>query len=85
MAEGLGPRDSWERRIIELGEGKEVSEIMETFYVEEIRAGAWAVDVGLWKSLFDQCVTRTISGLAASGYIYLEHDKKGATETTKEE
>lgn len=64
-------QDPWERRIIELGEGRSIGEITEILYWEEIRRGGWAVDIGMWKHLFDQCVVNTIRGLASRGYICL--------------
>jgi hypothetical protein len=64
-------QDPWERRIIELGEGRSIGEITEILYWEEVRRGAWAVDIGLWKHLFDQCVVNTIRELASRGHICL--------------
>jgi len=70
--EPSGVKGAWERKIVELGDGAPVAEIIEVLFREEIRAGAWAVDIGLWKDLFDQCVVSTISELAGKGYIHLE-------------
>ena len=63
--------DSWERRVVELGDGRTVAEIIELLFSEEIRAGAWTVDIGLWKPLFDQSVLKTIGRMAAKGYVRL--------------
>lgn len=67
-----GLTDRWERRIVELSDGKPIARIVETLYREELSAGAWAVDIGLWKGLFDQNVLEAIRRLASKGYIYLE-------------
>ena len=41
------PQDPVEQRIVELGDGRSAGEITETLYVDEIRAGAWIVDIAL--------------------------------------
>lgn len=64
-------QDPWERRIVELAEGRSIGEIIEILYREEIRSGAWAVDIGLWKHLFDQSVVNTMRELASRGHICL--------------
>ena len=68
----LLPRDPLERRIVELGDGRTAREIMETLFLEEIRAGAWIVDIALWKYIFDRSVAVTIRQLADRGYLKLE-------------
>lgn len=81
--EASAVQDSWERRIIELGEGRSVGEITEILYREEIRRGAWAVDIGLWKNLFDRDVVDTIAELVSRGNIRLTgelpHQRGGDT------
>ena len=64
-------QDPWERRIIELGEGRSIGEITEILYREEIRSGAWAADIGLWKSVFAECVVNDIVGLVSLRHIRL--------------
>ena len=64
--------DAWVRRIVELSDGKSIGEIVEVLYGEEIRAGSWAVDIGLWRNLFDQSVVKAIGQLADSGQIWLK-------------
>ena len=71
LRETCSPNDPWERRILDLGDGRSVAEITETLYWEEVRAGAWAADVGLWKELFDRSVVETIGKLAGAGCVYL--------------
>mgnify|MGYP001056979922 CR=1 FL=1 len=66
------PQDPLEQRIVELGDGRSTGEIVETLYVEEIRAGAWIVDIALWKYIFDRMVAVTIRRLADRGYLKLE-------------
>ena len=65
-------KDGWERRIIELGDGKCIDEIIEILYREEIKMGAWQVDIGLWKGIFDHGVLNTISELTNGRHIYLK-------------
>ena len=57
---------------MELSDGKPMGEIIETLYREEIKAGAWLVDVGLWKNIFDQSVVKTINQLAGRGLVRLQ-------------
>ena len=64
--------DAWERRIVELSDGRPVAEIIEILYLEEVKAGAWAADIGLWKRIFDRSVVGTIGALATKGDIRLE-------------
>ena len=65
-------QDPLEQRIVELGDGRSTREITETLYVEAIRAGAWIVDIALWKQVFDCSVGVTIRQLADRGYLILE-------------
>ncbi len=66
--------NSWERRIVELSDGRPLSEIIETLYIDELRAGAWAADIGLWKHLFDRSVIETVHTLASRGCLSLASD-----------
>lgn len=65
-------RDSWKRRLIELADGRSISEIQETLYRQEIIGGASEVDIGMWKNLFDQSVLKTIDELANCGHVCLK-------------
>lgn len=65
-------KDTWKRRIIDLADGKSIDETLDILFREEIRSGAWVVDVGIWRGLFDQDVIKTIGELADQGYICLE-------------
>lgn len=73
--------DSWEKGILERGDGRPVAEVIDMLYKDEIAAGAWAVDIGLWKGLFDESVLKTIGRLVDSGDICLksDDDKSGGT------
>ena len=64
--------DPWERRIAEMGDGRPASEIVEAVWHDEIRAGAWIVDIGLWKSLFEQRVRQKLYDLVRRRVIYFE-------------
>ena len=59
---------------MELADGKSIEQIIEILYREEIRMGAWVVDIGVWKNLFDQCVVKTICELTDGGNTYLKTD-----------
>ena len=63
--------DPWERRIAEMGDGRTTDEIVEAIWREEIKAGAWVIDIGLWKGLFDQKVFQTIDELAHRRVIHI--------------
>ncbi len=65
-------KDTWKRRIIDLANGKSIDEILDAMFSQEVRAGAWMVDIGIWRNLFDQDVVKTIGELADQGYICLE-------------
>ncbi len=67
-------KGGWEKRIVELSDGKNIGEITEILYREEVKMGAWIVDIGLWKDIFDQSVIKTIRELTDTGYIYLKLD-----------
>ena len=66
---GQEQTNAWERRIIELSDGRPLSEIIETLYIDELKAGAWAADIGLWKHLFDRSVVETVHTLASRGCL----------------
>ena len=55
-----------------MADGKSINEILEAMFSEELMAGAWMVDIGIWRNLFDQSVVKTIGELADLGYIRLE-------------
>jgi hypothetical protein len=72
VGEANSMKDPWERRIVELSDGRPVTGIIDVLFSEELRAGAWAVDIGLWKNAFDRSVVHTIAQLASRGRIYLK-------------
>ena len=61
----------WERRIVELSDGRSVCEIQEILYIDELKAGAGAADIGIWRTLFDRGVSTTIGELATRGLLRL--------------
>jgi len=65
-------KDIWEKRIIDLVNGKTIDEILDAMFSQEVRAGAWMVDIGIWRNLFEQDVVKTIGELADRGYISLD-------------
>lgn len=69
MKETAGTKDSWDRRIVELGDGKSVGEIIKALYNEELQRGAQRADIGMWKHLFDRSVVEKIGELVNRGYI----------------
>jgi hypothetical protein len=77
VAESREVKDTWPRRVIELADGKSVEEIAEALYLEELRAGAWQADIGLWKSAFYREVAQTIGTLAGQGYVCMELPPNG--------
>ena len=64
--------DGWAGRIIEMSDGRPVSEIVAAIYLDELRAGAWAADIGIWNHLFAKSVIEVIDRLAAQGSIRVE-------------
>jgi hypothetical protein len=71
VAEAPGDEYHWAKTIIELGDGRSVREIIETIYRDELSAGAWMADIGLWSDLYAREVTEAIHDLAIRGYIVL--------------
>ena len=67
-----------ERRIVELGDGRQVDEALAILYREELRAGAWMADIGVWKTLFLDGVMKVIGDLAAQGHVVLEDSPRDA-------
>ena len=66
------PVPGWEKRIVELGDGRPLVEIIQVLYQEQLSRGAGLVDVGIWKGLFDCSVTNTINDLANRGVIQIK-------------
>ena len=66
--------NAWERKIIDLSDGRPLSKIIEVLYIDELKAGAWAADIGLWKHLFDRRVIETVDTLASKGCLSLVSD-----------
>ena len=63
--------DVWEKRIIELSDGRSVGEIIDILFKQETRVGAGAVDIGLWRNVFDKRALKAISELNERGFIRL--------------
>ena len=62
----------WETRIVQLGDGRSVHEIMRALYHEQLDRGAGLVDVGIWKSFFDRSVMDSIGNLVNEGHIQVK-------------
>ena len=69
--------DPWERRIVDLSDGRSVGEIQEILYTEELIAGAGAADIGMWRELFDRGVSTTIGELVSRGLLRLSPARQG--------
>jgi len=65
-------KDIWEKRILDLADGKSIDEILDAMFGQEVRAGAWVLDIGIWRNVFDLSVVKTIGELADQGYIHLD-------------
>ena len=63
--------DDWAERIIELGDGRPVGEIVAAMYREELTKGGWMADIGLWRGAFARRVIGVITELAERGYVAL--------------
>jgi hypothetical protein len=63
--------DEWAQRIIDLADGRSVGEIVDTLYGEELRAGAWMADIGIWSAHYAGSVIKVVLDLADRGYIQL--------------
>ena len=61
--------DPWKRTVLQQCHGQSIRNIVKTLYLDELRKGAWLVDIGIWKSLFDRTVLTAIRELADEGYI----------------
>ena len=69
LKEIAASKDAWEPKIVEMGDGRSVGEIIASLYREELAHGAQTVDIGMWKHLFDRNVVAKIGDLARRGYI----------------
>ena len=67
--------NGWAGRIVEMGDGRSVSEIVSAIYLEELQAGAWAADIGLWSQFFAIRVIEVIDQLTAQGLIRVELER----------
>ena len=63
--------DAWEKRILELSDGRTVEEIIDSLFREEVQRGGASADIGIWKGLFDRAVAREILHLVGRGMIHL--------------
>ena len=67
-----GFRDPWLQSIVELGDGRTFGEIAQALFQRELQRGAGLVDIGAWKSIFDDSVFRSIGHLVYQGYLRIE-------------
>ena len=65
-------RDPWLQSIVELGDGRTFGEIAQALYQRELQRGAGLVDIGAWKSFFDDSVFRSIGHLVCQGFLRIE-------------
>ena len=77
--------DPWKRAVFQQCHGQSVGNIVNALYLDELRRGAWLVDIGIWKSLFDRTVLTAIRELADEGYIYLSAAGENLTGTATTE
>ena len=82
------PDDSWQRRVLEVCDGRSVGEIKSMLYEEELSAGASVVDIGLWRGLFDRSIQEALLRLIYSGHVRLAlnsvpKEKRNAKQTAK--
>jgi sulfate adenylyltransferase len=54
---------------MELCDGREMYEVVQVLYAEEVRKWAGLTDIGVWKRLFDRNVIETMENLAERGFI----------------
>ena len=64
-------QDPLDRRIVELGDGRSIGEIIEILCREETRSGGSVVYFRPWKGLYGQCLSNTIGQLRRLGYLRL--------------
>ena len=79
---------AWEKRILDLADGRTVGEIARLLCNEEMRGGAAEVYIGLWKRDFESCVASTVLKLMAQDCLSLEQPtssvkEQSGTETEK--
>ena len=82
------PDDSWQRRVLEVCDGRSLGEIKSLMYEEELVAGASVVDIGIWRGLFDRTVQEALLRLIYSGHVRLAlnsvfKENGNAKQTTK--
>lgn len=70
----LSIESPWERRIVEVADGRPITEVIEVLYQEQLDRGARLTDLGMWKSLFDRRVTADIGALVHQGVIDVNLD-----------
>jgi hypothetical protein len=70
--DAIGIEATWEKRILALGDGRSVHDIIQALYEVELDRGAGLADIGVWRSLFDRSVVATIGDLENRGYIRIK-------------
>ena len=72
VAEPDGVREAFLRKVLDLADGRSIEEIAERLYLDELQAGAWVADIGLWKNRYIQDIARSINGLESQGRVRFE-------------
>ena len=74
VKEANGACDPWDRRILDLADGKSPGQVAEILYRDQLAKGAHLADIGIWKSLFHQSVAKNIGQLVSEGYLSVRGD-----------
>lgn len=69
---------TWEKRIVDLGDGRSVPDITRALYQEQLERGAGLTDIGIWKGLFDRSVADTVGDLVDRGYLQVKTNREPA-------
>jgi len=64
----------WEKRILDLADGKSPGQVAEILYRDQLAKGAHLADIGIWKNLFDRSVAENIGQLVSEGYLSVRVD-----------
>jgi hypothetical protein len=65
------PDNPWHRRVLVLSDGRSMAQVEVLLYQQELVAGAWEVDIGLWRGLFGRSIHEAVICLVSGGYLHL--------------
>ena len=78
----------WERKIVEVADGRPLTEVIEALYQEQLDRGARLADIGMWKSFFDRRVITAVGDLVHRGVIDMNPngglERRSELSTTRE-